>query len=53
MILCAVVVGACFAIGMPALFAHQTVVWGICCLVSLPASYGVGQYRTRAERDAR
>jgi hypothetical protein len=53
MIACAVVVGACFAIGMPALFAHQNVVWGICCLVSLPASYGVRVYRARADRGSR
>jgi hypothetical protein len=51
MILCAVVVGACFAVGLPALFAHHTVVWGVCCLVSLPASYGIRVFGARAERD--
>jgi hypothetical protein len=44
MIACALVLGACFAVGFPALLREAYVVWGICCLISLPASLYVGRY---------
>jgi hypothetical protein len=50
MIVCAVLLGACFGIGYPALFNHQMVVWGICALASLPLSRAVGHYHRAARR---
>lgn len=51
MIAWAVVVGACFAVGFPVLMTGGSpVVWGVCVLVSLPASYLTGHYNRRTPR---
>lgn len=53
MVACAVALGACFAIGLPANAAGQRVIFGIAYFLSLPLSAGIGYYQKRAEKEAR
>lgn len=50
---CALLVGLCFGIGLPALFSDRWWTFTAAFLVSLPASCGVGFFQRRAADDRR